>query len=350
MSPWGTEWARRWVRKAVMTFQPQARVIILLYHRVFEPPTDPQLLCVSPEHFAEHLECLRRCYRVFSLKELSEVLREGQLPERGVVVTFDDGYADNLYKAKPLLERYNVPATVFVTSGYVGQEREFWWDELDKLLLQPGTLPETVQFNISGKIHQLDLSKVAEYTEEDFEQNCRWNVLQESAPSSRQDIYRSLCHLLRPLPDEERRRALDDLLMLANASPIIRATHRILSPDEVLCLAEGELVEVGAHGVTHAVLSTLPLAAQQKEIHGSKVRLEQILGHPITSFSYPYGALSDYTVETVRLVREAGFRCACSNLAKAIRRGADIYQMPRYLVRDWDGDEFMRRLKRWFGD
>ena len=342
------EQAKWLVQRALVHFR--AEIAILLYHRVFEPQSDPQLLCVSPKHFAEHLECLRHYYRVLSLKELSEALRDRQLPKRGVAVTFDDGYADNLCNAKPLLERYDIPATVFVTSGYIAQEREFWWDELERLLLHPGVLPESIRLTISGNAYQRDLGKAAQYSEEDFERNCRWNVLKKGAPSPRQDIYRSLCQLLRPLPNGVRLKVLDDLLILANARTMVRPTHRILSPDEVIRLAKEGLVEIGTHGVTHSVLSTLPLAAQRDEIQGSKVRLEVILGRPVTSFSYPYGALSDYTVDTVNLVREAGFVCACSNFAKAIRRGADFYQMPRFLVRDWDGDEFMRHLKGWFGD
>ena len=65
----------------------------------------------------------------------------GDVPSAGVVVTFDDGYADNFHNAKPLLERYEIPATVFVTTGYLQDQREFWWDELERILLQPGTLP-----------------------------------------------------------------------------------------------------------------------------------------------------------------------------------------------------------------
>ncbi len=111
---------------------------ILLYHRVTEVPSDPWALSVTPDHFAGHLEILREYTRPISLQQLSQGLREGNLPDCSVVVTFDDGYADNLLNAKPLLERYDVPATVFLATGLVEHWREPWWDELEQLLLQPG--------------------------------------------------------------------------------------------------------------------------------------------------------------------------------------------------------------------
>ena len=68
------------------------------------------------------------------------------------MVTFDDGYADNLWNAKPLLERYDVPAAVFVTTGYAGQDREFWWDELETLLLErAGRCRKRCTLNINGR-------------------------------------------------------------------------------------------------------------------------------------------------------------------------------------------------------
>src|SRR5262245_6029253 len=138
--------------------------VILLYHRVSELPTDPQLLCVTPAHFAEHLEILRKEYKPIGLRELSHAYQQEKLPRRAVVVTFDDGYFDNLANAKPLLEHYNIPATLFVTTGYTQRQREFWSDELERLLLQPGNLPHTLNLTIAGKHHHWNLGGAASYS------------------------------------------------------------------------------------------------------------------------------------------------------------------------------------------
>ena len=138
------------------------------------------------------------------------------------------------------------------------------------------------------------------------------------------------------------------VLTWAGAGPEGRDSHRMLTPDELRSLADGDLVEIGAHTVTHSVLSELPVPEQETEIRDCKARLEEILEHSVTVFSYPLGTRSDYTDETVALIREAGFECACANLPGVVRPGDDLYALPRSLVRDWDGDEFTRRLRVWF--
>ncbi|MCB0181434.1 MAG: polysaccharide deacetylase family protein [Anaerolineae bacterium] len=78
-------------------------------------------MAVSPCHFAEQLEIIRQLGQPLSLHQLVEAHKSGEVPHRAVVITFDDGYKNNLYNAKPLLEQFNIPATVFVTSDYVDQ-------------------------------------------------------------------------------------------------------------------------------------------------------------------------------------------------------------------------------------
>ena len=86
-----------------------------IYHRVAVVPSDPQLLCVTPKHFAEHLDVLQKCMNPMPLRQLVPAVRNRKIPHRRVIVTFDDGYADNMYIAKPLLERCRIPATVFAS-------------------------------------------------------------------------------------------------------------------------------------------------------------------------------------------------------------------------------------------
>lgn len=320
--------------------------LILLYHRVCTVATDPLLLCVSPSHFAEQLEVLRSRHHPISLTRLVEGIRDNTIPDRSVVVTFDDGYLDNLEHAKPLLERFNIPATIFVASGYVGASREFWWDELDRILLQPGDLPKSLRMRINGSVCEQFLGNDALDTDGSFDGRRRWNVEQDDL-SAREGLFRRLQHTLRPLDEKHRLRVLNDLIEWAGAASQPRESHRALTADELTSLASGGLIEIGGHTVTHPVLSTLPASVQRDEIVRGKARLESILGKPIVSFSYPFGSRDDYRTATVRIVKKAGFRCACSNFVGRAARRSDAYQLPRSIVRDWDGDAFARRLAEW---
>ncbi|MDI6632241.1 MAG: polysaccharide deacetylase family protein [Bacillota bacterium] len=342
----GTGRLRRAINRFFRRVRPQA--VILLYHRVVEVPADPQLLCVKPVHFAAHLAHVRQNYRPVSLTALNEALQQGEVPDRAVVLTFDDGYADNLHHAKPILERYAVPATVFVTAGKIDNRREFWWDELERLLLLPDALPERLELTINGRKYSWTLEGTGGPERFRPERYRYWNITLKDDPTPRHKCYRELCALLRPLTEAARQAVLAELVSLTGADPLGRPEYRPLTTDEVRALAAGGLVTVGAHTLTHPVLAALPAEEQQREIEESKRRLESILGQPVTSFSYPYGAKGDYTPETLAMVRQAGFVCACANFADTVWRGSDPFQLPRFLIRDWDRDEFAEQVRAWF--
>ena len=318
--------------------------IILMYHRVAEKDIDPWSLCVTPQHFAEQLEVVRRLTYPVSLAQLIQFHRNGSIPDRAVAVTFDDGYANNLYNAKPLLESYNLPATVFVAAGYIGKSREFWWDELDQVLLQPGRLPDQLDLQINEDAHHWELGAAADYPEDDYHRDfdCR---TQQRQPSARLAFYFSVWRHLQPLLVEQQQQALDDIIAWSGIKPIARSTHRSLTLSELCTLERGGLLEVGAHTVTHPLLSAHNTALQRDEIQRSKVLLEDVMGHPVTSFSYPYGA---YTKETTALIREAEFKCACSTVKTAVWQRSDRFQLPRCDGKDWNGEEFEKQLLMWF--
>ncbi|MCF6153865.1 MAG: polysaccharide deacetylase family protein [Candidatus Brocadia sp.] len=317
--------------------------LVLMYHRITDIKTDPWSLCVTPQHFSEHLEVLQKCARTLRLDQLAHYLRRGKIPRRSVIITFDDGYADNLHTAKPLLERYDTPATFFLTTGCIERHREFWWDELDRLILQPVRLPETLELSIRGKIYEWHLSKDVQYNEDIVHQNNSWRAW-EKAPSIRHEIYYVLWNLLKPLDENEQQDVLNQLITWVGAEPSARSTHRLLLPEEIKLFGKGNLFEVGAHSVTHASLPAQPIAFQQHEILQSKAYLDDLLKNPVASFSYPYG---DYTAETIALVKEAGFSCACSTKAGVISSKTDSFQLPRFEVLDWNGEEFEKQLLKW---
>jgi len=176
--------------------------LILLYHRVATLETDPQLLSATPEHFAEHLEYLSEQYNPITLVEMSLALKTGKIPDKSVVITFDDGYADNLLNAKPVLERYGIPATVFVTTGSVGSAKEFWWDDLERLLLLPDELPDRLELIINGKKWDWNLTEKIENRpgKENETYLKSWNVTMASDPGPQYAVYRDLHRLLNPSP------------------------------------------------------------------------------------------------------------------------------------------------------
>jgi peptidoglycan/xylan/chitin deacetylase (PgdA/CDA1 family) len=333
---------RKWRNR----FSPGA--LILLYHRVAELDSDPQQLQVSQSNFAEHLRILKQSATPISLTELTQSLRSGKVPSRSVVVTFDDGAADNLLAAKPVLEREDVPAVVFIATGYMKTAREYWWDEVERLVLQPGELPATLALKVNGKVHEWDLSAQKNYTRTDYDAHRGWNAARGDEPTLRHQLYRSLIDVLYPLGPVERFQQLDYLKSWAGDATLSRDSHRPLTAEEVKQLAAGGRIEIGAHTVSHSMLSALPAAVQRDEIEQSKADLEEILGSPVRSFAYPFGTLSDYTRETVSIVKQLGFDCACSNFKDVVQPGADLFQLPRLIVRDWKPEEFANRVARWF--
>ena len=319
--------------------------VVLLYHRLGRLSSDPQLLCVTPDHFDEHLQLIAERHQPVALADLVAALRTGRAPRRAVAVTFDDGYADNLHLAKPALERSGVPATVFAASGHVRSGRPFWWDELERLLLRPGRLPPVLSLQIGAETTTWELGDEAAFTPTRAAERVTWTVLEERDPGVRQRIYRLICDRLRPLDVAERERALDDLRAVAEPDETgDEPAARPLTSEELSSLSAGTLVEVGAHTITHATLSRLGADRQRQEVEGSKRQLEEVLGRPVRAFSYPYGTATDYDASTVALVRQAGFHYACANVPARVGRRVDAFRIPRVLVRDWSGDELARCL------
>ncbi len=142
-------------------FNQTAKALILAYHRVVKIKPDPYALAIAPEYFAEQLEVLKKKYQLISLAELTQRLKQKNLPRRCLAITFDDGYADNFHNAKILLQRYQVPATIFLTAGGKKNQKSLWWDELTEVFLDQRSLPGNLELTLGAKKHNWQLDKIA---------------------------------------------------------------------------------------------------------------------------------------------------------------------------------------------
>ena len=298
-----------------------SREMILLYHRIARSESDPWSLCVTPEHFAEHVDVLRK----YSTIRLTDIQSAGRMFGRSgysVAITFDDGYADNFYQAAPLLDRYGMPATFFIVTGYVETDREFWWDELEKIVFQTTVPPTNIEFNVLGSTYSFDVGSM-------------------SSPLA---LYLSLYDFLQPLSHELRLGLMDQLLERSKQSISVRPPYQVMTRDEIRQLAGNPLFAIGAHTVTHPRLSTQSIPVQKTEMLDSKKWLEELVGNPIISFSYPYGGKVHYTEETLQIVRATGFKYACTNDGRYVTKDNAPLELPRFNITDMDGEEFEKLL------
>ena len=303
------------------------RGAVLLYHRVADLARDPWSLAVTPAHFEAHLAILQRHVLCLPLRELLARRRAGSLPRQAVAITFDDGYADNLHAALPLLERFGIPVTLFVASGFVGSNSEMWWDRLEQAVFRTAPLPPRLTVTIGDR--RLDWSEVE----------------RPDAEESRVRLHDALYEALARVDAPARERALDSLWRQLDDQPKLRPSHRPLSLGELEQLAATRFFEIGAHTRTHPHLARITPARQRTELVGSKQDLERWLDRPVEMLAYPHGS---YSATTLKLMREAGFGAAFTTQPRVVPHRADPLQLPRINVEDCEGEEF-EALLRWYG-
>ncbi len=290
-------------------------LLVLIFHRVLPEP-DP-LLPGEPDvvAFAAQADLIAAICRVLPLQEAVDRLYSGSLPERAACITFDDGYANNLTQAAPILKSRGLPATVFVATSFLNGGR-MWNDQVIE--------------SVRHARGELDLTSLG--------------------------LGR---HGLEDVP--ARRRAIDALIgALKYSDPHERAAQaaaiaeRVGSDGNDLMLTEEQVrqlrregVDIGAHTVTHPILVAAAADDARREIAASKSILESMIGEPVTLFAYPNGRpRRDYAREHVEMVRQAGFSAAVSTAWGACRRASDRFQLPRMLPWDTSALKFAARLLR----
>lgn len=319
--------------------------LILMYHRINKEEMDPWSLCVSPEHFEEHLSVIRTYANPISLQQLLIDLKEGKVSPGSIVITFDDGYLDNLIYAKPLLEKYNIPASFFITAGMIGGKKEFWWDQLEQIFLTPGKLPERLTLEIEKEIFKWNLGNASTYSEDDYKKDFKKKVWR-SPKGTRHFLYHSIWEKLQPLTVRQKEDFVKDLAEWSGTELSVRETHSIVSENELKELQRGEIFEIGAHTITHPALSAIPGNEQEREISESKKSLETIFNFPVRSFAYPHG---DYNNETIDILKRNGFNCSVTTSGRPLKTSSGFFELSRIHIEDISGKNLLKIFEIFFG-
>ncbi len=311
------------VRLLERTAARSGAVMALAYHRIGNPGSDPfysPLISATPEAFRAELEAIARVYRILSLDDMITLVDHHTLPDKpSVLITFDDGYRDNLDIAAPILTRLGLPAVLFATTAYIDQSIVPWCDQVahilkstrrDSITLEhPGPLTLDLQGTPDAAIATLIGQFIAR----------GWNA--DDA---------EIAHLAERAEVSLDRPAL--------------ARRLFLTWDELPALQAAGFA-IAAHSHSHRRLAGLNESEQRTELEAPRRTLEARLGKPVVALAYPFGGADSFDTLTCRLTREAGYRLAFALRPGVIRPEAtatDPLNLPRFAISGADSPTLLR--------
>ena len=286
---------------------------IFIFHRVNDD-YDPFLPSVPVAVFRKQMEFLKQNFPIISLDQVAS----GSYAESGekysVAITFDDGYRDNFLKAFPVLNKLEMPATIFLATGYIESGELPWYDQIS-WAFKLTTRPRFSLADVGGPETAL---------------NQRSEVLQAMGKT---------LAWLRTIEDEKRRTIIPRIFEELGVSDGLSVPNSMLSWDEIKQMSK-QKITFGAHTISHPALSRTNSARLETEIVGSKNKIEETLDLPVRHFAYPFGQPSDVSDEAKKIVQRAGFSSAVTTVWGFNRPGDDLYDLKRFSPRSnaWDSD------------
>lgn len=284
--------------------------LILRYHSIGNadgsaPPYIDPSLCVPHHAFERQMRLLRERYTPVSLDQVVAWIIEGHpIPPRAVAITFDDGYRDNHSGAFPVLKKYQIPATFYVTAGCVEDNEVLWTSKLRYYFAATRERSLLLQH---PELKHLDLSS-------------------ERSRNASFAYAISLIKTLGKRRGDELFREIECKLSVTDIAPLNNA---MMSWDELREMSQAGMA-IGAHTLTHPSLPGLPPEEANAEIVGSKALIEERIKAPVHHFAYPNGrGVSHFNAEVKKMVRKAGFRSSATSIDGPVRPGDDPFTLTR---------------------
>lgn len=305
----------------IKTFRNK-RLLILMYHDLvennkgfaFDPAGYGKL---TRDEFEAHLTAIRDCCRCVSLEEaIAEIKFGGGLKENSIAITFDDGYASAYDVAFPLLKEFGFSATVYLPTDWINGKLALWWQDLTDMILG---------FEASKK-NIAKIEKISRQMDIEFPQNFT------SDTRYRMKFRENLSFQLMKISDDSRKEIMDDMRRsLFGDISYEKKEIKSLSWEQIAEMADAGIM-FGAHTCSHINLSHADLELAQKEIHNSKLEIENHLGRVIKGFAYPYGYDFDGYARLAPLIEKLGFDYACTSLNGNNDKDSNLFQLYRNTI------------------
>jgi peptidoglycan/xylan/chitin deacetylase (PgdA/CDA1 family) len=260
-----------------------------MYHgvtneRAFNEVENHSNMHVSAPLFSQQMRFLSNRHNVLRLSDFVKHLRDGSaFPRHSVVITFDDGYENNYTEAFPVLQKYGIPATLFLSTRFIGKEEMFWSDRLELIFRSP-----ECRSRLSKHLATIGI--------------------RDTLPTGQLDALIKYC---KKIDDGEKEALISRLEELSGIDGQKRPhDFRCLTWEQVREMCASRLIEVGSHTHNHVIMTRVDPERAREEICMSRDNLRENLSVTPTLFSYPNGALGDYDETSQSLLLEHGFECA----------------------------------------
>lgn len=296
---------------------PQKNIAILMYHRVIESDYYFWKLNVSPKTFEKHMEYLSENYKFLRLEEKWETIVEPN--QKYVVITFDDGYVDNYRFALPILEKYHIPATVFVSTDLIDTDEMYWWDELEKIFVLDRYIGEFMFGGIRYRISNL----------EEGEKACI-----------------DIRNRIRDMNPIERKGSMGRLRLMLGLERQHTSELRCVNTPELVRMSASPYVAIGCHTKSHLSMGCQHSEALlRSEIEESICILEEKTGKKIKAFAYPFGGQKDLCDTADQIISECGIKKSLLVRNGNVNVKDKMYHLPRHMIfENEDIDGKMRKI------
>jgi len=305
-----------------------------MYHRISDSYPDPWKLNVSESNFQEHLELFNKNYHVLPLKKFNELRNIGRLPQRALAITFDDGYADNVAIASPLLRKAEIPATFYICTGTLGQVSGMWWDTLAQIVFGRNTMSDSEKLDHAREVNNSFFNITMNGVNGNFDTTDK--SIRNIDQIKIKDIYMQIWKEIQKIQLEQYSKQMN--FEAVN-------TYPMMQDSDVKSLSEHNLFEIGAHTQNHVQLSAHNTEIQEIEIQENVQYLKELTGRNVRSLSYPFGA---YNSSTLAVAKQAGFDVACTTVPEVATRIDDALLLPRITVYNDSAKSLQAKIDRYF--